>query len=88
MWQRADSLAARAQSDFEGAGWTVAEAGNYSQGNIPTSTAYYRPGTGEEAAAHNLATKFGLRVAPRFDGLGTASPGVIVIVTNDYKPGR
>ena len=81
-------LAARAQSDFEGAGWQVTAASNYSAGNIPTSTVYFRPGTGEEAAAQELGQEFGLRVEPRFNGLDEASPGVIVIVTNDYRPGR
>jgi hypothetical protein len=81
-------LAAQAESDFKGAGWTVTEASNYSGGTIPSSTAYFRPGTGEEAAARNLAEQFGLRVEPRFSGLGGATPGVIVIVTNDYRPGR
>ena len=81
-------LAARAQSDFEGAGWQVTAASNYSAGNIPTSTVYFRPGTGEEAAAQELGQEFGLRVEPRFNGLDEASPGVIVIVTNDYQPGR
>jgi hypothetical protein len=81
-------LAAQAESDFKGAGWTVTEASNYSGGTIPRSTVYFRPGTGEEAAARNLAEQFGLRVEPRFNGLGGATPGVIVIVTNDYRPGR
>ena len=81
-------LAAQAESDFEGAGWTVTTVSNWSSSNIPTSTAYFRPGTGEEAAARNLAAMFGLRVEPRFSGLDAASPGVIVIVTNDYRPGR
>ena len=77
-------LAAKAQSDFQGAGWTVTEASNYSTGNIPTSTVYFRPGTDEEAAARNLATQFGLRAEPRFSGLDSANAGLIVIVTNDY----
>jgi hypothetical protein len=81
-------LAAQAESDFRGAGWTVTEASNYSEGTIPRSTVYFRPGTGEEAAARNLAEQFGLRVEPRFSGLGGATPGVIVIVTNDYQPRR
>ena len=78
-------LAARAADDFRNAGWTVEEVGNYPSGIIPTSTVYYRPGTGEQAAAQRIGTEFGLRAEPRFAGLDDASPGLIVIVTNDYQ---
>jgi hypothetical protein len=78
-------LAAKAAADFRAAGWPVEAVGNYSSGIIPTSTVYYRPGTDEEAAARQLGAEFGLRVEPRFAGLGGASPGLIVIVTNDYQ---
>jgi hypothetical protein len=76
-------LAARAASDFSNAGWPVEEVANY-RGRIPTSTVYYQPGTGQEAAAQRLANQFELRVEPRFSGIEGASPGLIVIVTNDY----
>lgn len=78
------SLAAEAARDFRANGWTVSATGNYSKGTIPTSTAYYRPGTDEQAAAELLASEFGLRVEPRFEGIQKSSPGVIVIVTRDY----
>ncbi|MFE2750918.1 LytR C-terminal domain-containing protein [Actinosynnema sp. NPDC059335] len=78
-------LAARAQADVEQAGWQVAERGNYSQGTIPTTTVYFRPGTDEEPSARELATVLGARVEPRFDGIQAAHPGIIVIVTNDYR---
>ncbi|PRX50297.1 LytR cell envelope-related transcriptional attenuator [Prauserella shujinwangii] len=77
-------LAARASDEFRAAGWKVVETSNYSSGIIPTSTAYYRPGTSEMKAAKLLAAEFGLRVEPRFEGIADSSPGVIVIVTNDY----
>lgn len=77
-------LAAQAAEDFRRFGWAVVEVANYPSGIIPTSTVYYRPGTDEEAAARRLAQRFNLRVEPRFDGIAGASPGVIVIVTNDY----
>ncbi len=79
-------LAEQAAADFRGSGWNVAEVGNYSQGNIPTTTAYFRPGTDEEAAAKQLAKEFGFQAQPRFDGIQNSSPGVIVIVTKDYQP--
>jgi 8-oxo-dGTP pyrophosphatase MutT (NUDIX family) len=78
-------LAAKAQSDFEAAGWTVTEASNFSNGTVPTSTVYFQPGTSEEAAARELASEFGLRVEPRFQALEDASPGIIVIIQNDYS---
>lgn len=79
-----EGLANKAANDFRGAGWLVVEVSNYSGGTIPTSTVYYRPGTNEEAAARTLGNQFDLRVEPRFDGIAQASPGLIVIVTNDY----
>jgi hypothetical protein len=80
-------LAAHAADDFRGAGWTVDAVDNYpsSEGIIPTSTVYFRPGTGEEGSAERIGSEFGLRAAPRFAGLTDASPGLIVIVTNDYQ---
>lgn len=80
-------LAARAKSDFEAAGWTVTAISGYGQGVVEHSTAYFRPGTPEEAAAQELGREFGLRVEPRFPGIAQSSEGVIVIVTQDYKPG-
>jgi LytR cell envelope-related transcriptional attenuator len=77
-------LATRAAEDFRKAGWPIDEIGNYPQGIIPTTTVYYRPGTEEEAPAKALAEQFGMRANPRFDGIQQASPGIIVIVTNDY----
>jgi hypothetical protein len=78
-------LAERAAEDFRGAGWNVADVSNYPQGIIPETTAYYRPGTDEETAAKALAVQFGMRAEPRFAGIEQSSPGVIVIVTNNYK---
>ncbi|WP_244210748.1 LytR C-terminal domain-containing protein [Amycolatopsis kentuckyensis] len=78
-------LADRAAEDFRGSGWNVNEVSNYSQGIIPTTTAFYRPGTDEEAAAKQLAQEFGIKAEPRFEGIQNASPGVIVIVTKEYQ---
>lgn len=78
-------LAARAADDFRAAGWPVDQVSNYPSGVIPTTTVYYRPGTDEQAAATALGDQFGMRVLPRFEGLADASPGIIVIITNDFK---
>lgn len=77
-------LAARAASDLTDAGWTVVEVGNYPWGIIPTTTAYYQEGTDQRAAAEALGEQFSMRVEPRFPGIENATPGLIVIVTNDY----
>jgi hypothetical protein len=81
-------LADRAAEDFRGTGWNVNEVSNYSQGVIPTTTAFYRPGTDEEAAAKQLAQEFGIKAEPRFPGIESATPGVIVIVTKEYQSGH
>ncbi|SDX06749.1 LytR cell envelope-related transcriptional attenuator [Amycolatopsis xylanica] len=81
-------LAARAAEDFKASGWNVAEVSNYSSGIIPATTAYYRPGTDEEQAAKALAAEFGMRAEARFEGIQQSSPGVIVIVTNNYQTAK
>jgi len=83
-------LAARAAQDFRTDGWTVDAVTNYTeqpngQGVIPTSTVYFRPGTAEQAPADALAKSFGMRSEPRFAGIQDATPGLIVIVTNDFQ---
>ena len=82
---RVRDLAQRAAVDFRDSGWDVTEVGNYPYGAIGTSTVYYRPGTNEQAAAQSLASSFGLRTAPRFSGIASATPGLIVIITRDYQ---
>ena len=76
-------FAAQAAQDFRADGWDVVEVGNYSERNIPTSTAYFRPGTEEETAARALAAKFNLKAEPRLAGF-TFGPGVVVMITKDY----
>jgi len=78
-------LAARAAEDVKAQGWPVESVANYSQGVIPASTVYFRPGTAEEASAQALGRALGVRVEPRFAGLNDATPGLILIVTNNYK---
>jgi len=78
-------LANKASDEVRANGWTVAGTGNYSQGTIPTTTVYFRPGTDEEASAKELATLLRARVEPRFDGIQNSAAGIILIVTNDYQ---
>lgn len=76
--------AAAAADDFRSDGWKVVETGNYSESNIPTTTAYFRQGNAEEeAAATALAQKCGLKVAPRLANF-LYGPGVVVMITRDY----
>lgn len=78
-------LATRASDEVRASGWQVAGTGNYSQGTIPTTTVYFRPGTDEEASAKELASLLRARVEPRFDGIQSSAAGIILIVTNDYQ---
>lgn len=78
-------LAHRAAEDFRAAGYEVPEVGNYARGVVPTTTVYFRPGTGERAAAEEAAEHFDARVRPRFEGIDDSSPGLIAIITNDYR---
>jgi hypothetical protein len=78
-------LAVRARQDLESLGWQVVGTGNYSQGIIPVTTVYFRQGTDEEAAANELAHEFGIRAEVRFEGIKDSSPGIILIVTNNYR---
>lgn len=78
-------LAVRAAEDIRAAGWPVREVGNYSGGTIPTTTVYYGDES-QRSAADALGERFGMRTEPRFDGIRGATPGLIVIVTNDYSP--
>lgn len=82
------NLAATAGADFRADGFDVVTTGNYSQGTIPTSTAYFTSAPGEREVADELGHDFGMRVLPRFSGIAFASPGVIVIVTKDFKGGK
>ena len=78
-------LAADAAARLERSGWRDVSVGNYPQGIIPTTTVYYRPGTAEQPAAQQIATALGARAQQRFDGLDVASPGVVLIVTSDFR---
>lgn len=78
-------LASEAADDFRDGGWRVKKVSNYSGGVVPETTAYYRKGTTEKAAAMSVAGEFGIRAKPRFDGIKDAHDGLIVIVAKDYE---
>ncbi|MFD4292162.1 LytR C-terminal domain-containing protein [Rhodococcus sp. NPDC058505] len=76
-------LAAQTAGTLESEGWTVAETGNYSSGNVAKTTAYYSANSAaERQAAQQIAADLGITAEQRFGGIATASPGVIVIVTS------
>lgn len=77
-------LADQAANKLRGAGFNVTQVGNYPQGKIPSSTVYYREGTEEQGTAEAIAKQVGVKAEPRFLGLRQSSPGVIMIVTQDF----
>ncbi len=78
-------LADKAANALRGDGFNVVQVGNYPNGVIPATTVYYRPGSNEQGTAEAAAKKIGAKAEPRFPGLQQASPGVVVIVTQDYQ---
>ncbi len=76
-------LGEKAAAALRGRGWQVVEVGNF-HGLFPTTTVYYRPGTGEEAAAQKLASSIGAVAAPRIADIASFAPGLIVVVTSDF----
>jgi hypothetical protein len=83
-------MASRVAGKMRRAGWHVTTVGNYpgSEGVVPATTVYYRPGTREHAAAEKIAKHWGMRAKPRFRGIQHADPGVIVILTSNWPAGR
>ncbi|TQF69363.1 LytR family transcriptional regulator [Rhodococcus spelaei] len=76
-------LAAQTASTLESDGWTVSETGNYSTGNVAKTTVFYSTSSAaEKQAAVEIASKLGVTAEPRFSGIQSSSPGVIVIVTS------
>ncbi|MFC7449492.1 LytR C-terminal domain-containing protein [Rhodococcus daqingensis] len=75
-------LAAQTARTLESDGWTVGETGNYSDGSVSATTVYYSASSPtEKQAATEIAATLGASAEPRFPGIVSASPGVIVIVT-------
>jgi hypothetical protein len=75
-------LAAETANELTSSGWSVSETGNYSYGLIQTTTVYYGNTAAEKQAAQAIAAELGVPAEPRFTGIASASPGVIVIVTS------
>ena len=79
-------LADVARNDFIAAGFDVVEASNYAFTTLPTSTVYYTPEIpGQQAAAQALAQQFGMKLAVRTSDFAGYGPGVLAVVTKDFK---
>ncbi|WP_137724059.1 LytR C-terminal domain-containing protein [Prescottella subtropica] len=76
-------LAADTADTLTSDGWNVSETGNYSYGLIQNTTVYYGNSASEKQAAEEIAAELGVKAEPRFSGIASASPGVIVIVTSE-----
>lgn len=76
-------LAGQTASELTSSGWNVSETGNYSYGLIQNTTVYYGDTAAEKQAAQAIAAELGVTAEPRFAGISSASPGVIVIVTSN-----
>lgn len=74
-------LAARTAQQLTGAGWTVAETGNYVSTSVGSTTVYYGNSAQEKAAAEEIAGKLGVTAQPRFGAIANLGQGVVVIVT-------
>jgi hypothetical protein len=78
-------LAHHAADQLRQAGYGVTEVGNYPFGIIPTTTVYFQPSVpGQQAQAERIAAAVGAKAEPRFPGIVPATPGLIIIVTDDY----
>jgi hypothetical protein len=74
-------LAADTAATLTSDGWTVAETGNYAASQIPSTTVYYGTGSGEQAAAQQIAQQLGATAQARPTTLSGFGDGVIVMVT-------
>jgi LytR cell envelope-related transcriptional attenuator len=75
-------LAAQTAKTLESDGWTVGETGNYSDGSVSATTVYFTSSSPtEKQAATEIAATLGVTAEPRFAGIVSAPPGVIVIIT-------
>lgn len=74
-------LAAETAATLTGEGWTIAETGNYSESQVPSTTVYYGTASGAQAAAEKIAGQIGATAEARPTTLASYGTGVIVMVT-------
>jgi len=75
---------------IKGGGWETTPVGAYTAKDIATSTVYFTQGNDQQQqAAAALVSQFPQLhgpVARFFDVPGNATPGLVVVVTGDWKP--
>lgn len=76
-------LAAGAAESLEGAGWTIGEVGNYTQGAIPTTVLYNGPASAASAAA--VAADLGLGSAQ--ESTEVTAGTLTLVLGSDYSGG-
>jgi NADPH-dependent 2,4-dienoyl-CoA reductase/sulfur reductase-like enzyme len=84
-------LAAAVGNQLSTGGWQVNQPGSYAAGDVALSTVYFTEGNAvQQEAANQLMAQFpGLTggPAPRFfDVPGAPDPGLVVILTGDWRP--
>ncbi|MHC1563087.1 LytR C-terminal domain-containing protein [Actinomycetospora sp. C-140] len=77
-------LAGRAADQLGLRGWSIGMVGDYNATSVAASAVYYRRGTDEVDAAQALAAQFGVPALERFPAIRDASPGLIVLVRDDW----
>ena len=86
-----NGLAAKAAKAFTAKGWQAPAVGAYKGGDIASSTVYFTQGDEKQRqAAVQLADQFPQLTgpAPRFFQLpaGVSAPGLVVVLTGDWRP--
>lgn len=86
-----NGLAAKAAKAFTAKGWQAPAVGAYKGGDIASSTVYFAQGDEKQRqAAVQLADQFPQLTgpAPRFFQLpaGVSAPGLVVVLTGDWRP--
>lgn len=83
-----DGLAARVAAVLEANGWPIAQLLNYSETQVPATTAFFTPGiAAEEAAARAMVAQFPQisgGAEPRFEGLNGS--GLTLAAIGDWVP--
>jgi hypothetical protein len=85
-----NGLAGRISDAIKAGGWTTTAVGAYTANDIAASTVYFTQGDDQQRqAAVQLVNQFPQLQGPVprfFDVPGNATPGLVVVVTGDWKP--
>jgi hypothetical protein len=85
-----NGLAASVAGVIKAGGWETTPVGAYTAKDVATSTVYFTQGDAQQQqAAQALVTQFPQLHGPAarfFDVPGNAAPGLVVVVTGEWKP--